>query len=209
LRPVRPRCARAATATGMVPVCSSASSSDLTNRSDLDLIIANPDGSPLLLNSVSSTVSRLCRRLGLPKGASLHVLRHSHASLLLADGVDLATVSARLGHSSVRTTADIYSHAIPRQGPRGSTVLGRDHAEGTRRGREIKECKLTHCEADRRTEADFPVLIPPSFLERRFGPLYESRHARRSTGASTTLGRTLQAPGFKHEALTRADTIRI
>ena len=36
----------------------------------------------------------------------------SHASLLLADGVDLATVSARLGHSSVRTTADIYSHAI-------------------------------------------------------------------------------------------------
>jgi integrase len=64
-------------------------------------------------NSISSTVSRLCRRLGLPKGASLHVLRHSHASLLLADGVDLATVSARFGHSSVRTTADIYSsHAI-------------------------------------------------------------------------------------------------
>jgi integrase len=81
-------------------------------RSDLDLIFANPDGSPLMPNSVSATVSRLCRRLGLPKGASLHVLRHSHASLLLADGVDLATVSARLGHSSVRTTADIYSHAI-------------------------------------------------------------------------------------------------
>jgi len=81
-------------------------------RSDLDLIFANPDGSPLMPNSISSTVARLCRRLGLPKGASLHVLRHSHASLLLADGVDLATVSARLGHSSVRTTADIYSHAI-------------------------------------------------------------------------------------------------
>jgi hypothetical protein len=87
-------------------------------RSDLDLIFANPDGSPLMPNSISSTVSRLCRRLGLPKGASLHALRHSHASLLLADGVDLATVSARLGHSSVRTTADIYSHAI----------RGKDHA---------------------------------------------------------------------------------
>ena len=87
-------------------------------RSNLDLVFANPDGSPLMPNSISSTVSRLCRRLGLPKGASLHVLRHSHASLLLADGVDLATVSARLGHSSVRTTADIYSHAI----------RGKDHA---------------------------------------------------------------------------------
>src|ERR1051325_8349893 len=87
-------------------------------HSDLDLIFANPDGSPLMPNSVSSTVSRLCRRLGQPKGASLHVLRHSHASLLRAEGVDLATVSARLGHSSVRTTADIYSHAI----------RGKDHA---------------------------------------------------------------------------------
>jgi hypothetical protein len=42
---------------------------------------------------------------GAPKGASLQVLRHSHTSLLLANGVDLATVSERLGHSSVRTTA--------------------------------------------------------------------------------------------------------
>ena len=55
---------------------------------------------------------------GLTQVEGVHVLRHSHASLLLADGVDLATVSARLGHSSVRTTADIYSHAI----------RGKDHA---------------------------------------------------------------------------------
>jgi integrase len=81
-------------------------------RSDLDLIIANPDGTPLKPDSVSGTVSRLCRMLGLPKGASLHTIRHSHASLLLEKGVDLATVSERLGHSSVATTAAIYSHAI-------------------------------------------------------------------------------------------------
>ena len=36
----------------------------------------------------------------------------------LANGVDLATVSERLGHSSVGTTADVYSHAI----------RGKDHA---------------------------------------------------------------------------------
>jgi integrase len=81
-------------------------------RADLDLIFANPDGTPLKPDSISASVSLLCRRLGLPKGASLHTLRHSHASVLLANGVDLATVSARLGHSSVRVTADTYSHAL-------------------------------------------------------------------------------------------------
>ncbi len=45
-------------------------------------------------------------------GASLHTLRHTHGSFLLTDGVDLATVSERLGHSSVRVTADVYSHAL-------------------------------------------------------------------------------------------------
>jgi len=101
-------------------------------RSDLDLIFANPDGSPLNPNSISSTVSRLCRRLGLPKGASLHVLRHSHASLLLADGVDIATVSARLGHSSVRTTAtSTATRSAARTTP--PPCAGRHHAAITHR----------------------------------------------------------------------------
>jgi integrase len=81
-------------------------------RADLDLIFANPDGTPLRPNSVSSVVSLLFRRLNLPKGASLHSLRHSHGSHLLADGVPLPVVSERLGHSSVRTTAEVYAHAI-------------------------------------------------------------------------------------------------
>jgi integrase len=81
-------------------------------RADLDLIFANPDGEPLRPNSISSVVSLLFRRLGLPKGASLHSLRHSHGSHLVADGVPLPVVSERLGHSSVRTTADVYAHAL-------------------------------------------------------------------------------------------------
>jgi integrase len=81
-------------------------------RTDLDLIFANPNGTPLKPNSISATVSRVCKRTGLPKGASLHVLRHSHASQLAERGVDLPTISERLGHSSVRTTADIYAHAM-------------------------------------------------------------------------------------------------
>jgi integrase len=81
-------------------------------RADLDLIFANPDGTPLRPNSISSVVSLLFRRLGLPKGASLHSLRHSHGSHLVADGVPLPVVAERLGHSSIRTTADVYTHAL-------------------------------------------------------------------------------------------------
>jgi integrase len=79
---------------------------------DLDLVFANPDGTPLKPDSVSASVSLLFRKLKLPKGTSLHSLRHTHASELLDIGVPLPVVSARLGHSSVRVTADIYSHAI-------------------------------------------------------------------------------------------------
>jgi integrase len=40
----------------------------------------------------------------------IHSLRHSHASWLLAEGVDIYTVSRRLGHESVTTTTGIYGH---------------------------------------------------------------------------------------------------
>jgi len=81
-------------------------------RADLDLIFANPDGTPLKPDSISVAVTKLCRKLKLPKGASLHSLRHTHGSILLANGQDLPTVSKRLGHASIRTTADIYAHAM-------------------------------------------------------------------------------------------------
>jgi integrase len=83
-------------------------------RTDLDLIFANSDGTPMRPDSISAAVSALFKRLKIPKskGASLHLLRHSHGSHLLASGVSLPAVSERLGHSSVRVTADVYAHAI-------------------------------------------------------------------------------------------------
>ncbi len=82
-------------------------------RSDLDLIFANPDGTPLKPDSVSAAVSALFRRLKLPKGASLHSLRHTHGSHLLANGVPLTNVSKRLGHVNPHVTATVYAHALP------------------------------------------------------------------------------------------------
>jgi len=50
------------------------------------------------------------RRAGLPKSVRFHDLRHAHATLLLRAGVALKTASARLGHSGIAITADLYEH---------------------------------------------------------------------------------------------------
>lgn len=81
-------------------------------RADLDLIVCAPDGDFLKPQTLTVTVRRLAERLGL-KGVGLHTLRHSHASIMLANGAPLAAVSKRLGHRDTHTTARIYSHALP------------------------------------------------------------------------------------------------
>jgi integrase len=81
-------------------------------RNDLNLIFASPDGNFLKPDSVSAKVSLAFRKMGLPKGVSLHTLRHTHGSHLLSSGVPLPAVSKRLGHANSHVTATIYSHAL-------------------------------------------------------------------------------------------------
>ncbi len=76
-----------------------------------DLIFCDPGGQPLRPDSVSAKVSLHFKRLKLT--GSLHTLRHSHASQLVADGQDIAAISERMGHSDAGTTLGIYTHAVP------------------------------------------------------------------------------------------------
>lgn len=78
-----------------------------------NFIFSNPDGSPLKPDTVSASVPLLFRTLKLPKGASLHTLRHTHGSQLLAARVPLTDVSKRLGHTNPHVTATVYAHAMP------------------------------------------------------------------------------------------------
>jgi integrase len=55
---------------------------------------------------------RRIRKAGITD-ASLHSLRHAHASNLLSRGVPLTAISARLGHANANITARIYCHALP------------------------------------------------------------------------------------------------
>ncbi|MFC1907214.1 tyrosine-type recombinase/integrase [Chloroflexota bacterium] len=63
-------------------------------------------------DTVTHAWVKLARRIGL-KGVRFHDLRHSHASLLLRQNVHPAIVQQRLGHASISTTIDVYSHIMP------------------------------------------------------------------------------------------------
>ena len=68
--------------------------------------------SPLDPHRVSRAFERHLRAAALPR-IPLHGLRHTYATLALSAGVNPRIVSARLGHSTVALTLDIYSHVLP------------------------------------------------------------------------------------------------
>ena len=53
----------------------------------------------------------LCREIGV-EPISAHSLRHTVATLLIANNIDLAKIQQQLGHSSITLTADTYGHLI-------------------------------------------------------------------------------------------------
>lgn len=76
------------------------------------LVFAHDDGSPILPDSLSHAFTRIAYRAGL-QGVRFHDLRHTHATLMLQQGIHPKIVSERLGHGSVSITLDTYSHVTP------------------------------------------------------------------------------------------------
>jgi len=77
-----------------------------------DFVFSHPDGAPLNPNTVTHAFAKIAARAGMPH-LRLHDLRHIHATMLLKAGVHPRVVQERLGHSSIATTLDIYSHTVP------------------------------------------------------------------------------------------------
>ena len=90
-------------------------------------------GRPLLPDTVTHAWIKLVRRTGL-KGIRLHDARHTHASLMLKQGVHPKIVQERLGHASIQITLDTYSHVAP--GLQESAAVGFDKMVLTRREKE-------------------------------------------------------------------------
>jgi integrase len=78
---------------------------------DHGLIFASEVGTPMDPDNFSHTFSKLAKRAGLGHWHP-HELRHSGASLMLAQGTPLHVVSEILGHASIAITKDVYGHLM-------------------------------------------------------------------------------------------------
>jgi integrase len=87
-----------------------------------DLLFPNTEGRPLRPNCVSSDWGELAARIGMPE-ITFHSLRHSHASMLIHEGVDIVTISKRLGHAKPDITLRVYAHMFTSDDSRAATAV--------------------------------------------------------------------------------------
>ncbi len=79
---------------------------------DNGLVFCTRQGTPLHNTQVELSMHTWSAKAGVPR-IRFHDLRHTHATLLLKAWVQVKVVSERLGHSTIRTTLDIYAHVLP------------------------------------------------------------------------------------------------
>ena len=63
-------------------------------------------------NAVNKSLQKALVRAKIKKQVTFHALRHTHASILLSKGVQLLTVSKRLGHADPNITLQTYAHVL-------------------------------------------------------------------------------------------------
>ena len=92
-------------------------------------VLCKVDGSALSPNVVTNGWPHVMKAIGMP-AVTLHSLRHTHASMLLASGVDVLVVSRRLGHAKPSITLDVYGHLIRGSDDRAAAIMEAALAEG-------------------------------------------------------------------------------
>ena len=85
-------------------------------------LFTTDDGSHMNPDSITGWLHDFSRRHNLPH-INPHAFRHTVASVLLANGTDIVTVSKQLGHASVNTTENFYSHIIEENKAKASECI--------------------------------------------------------------------------------------
>lgn len=77
-----------------------------------DLVVCTKEGKPMIPKNFRKEFYNLVEKVGLPK-IRFHDLRHTHATILIQQNVNVKLISERLGHSDIETTLNTYSHVLP------------------------------------------------------------------------------------------------
>lgn len=85
-------------------------------------VFATIEGEPLSLNAVSKSWADAADGTGVGD-VTLHGLRHTHASQLFDAGVDIVTVSKRLGHASPAITMKVYAHLFRQSDAKAAAAI--------------------------------------------------------------------------------------
>ncbi len=86
--------------------------SDGKGWNPLGLVFTSANGTPLDGRNVTHSFQRILRNADLPR-VRFHDLRHTCASLLLAQGANIRVIMEQLGHSQISLTMNTYSHVMP------------------------------------------------------------------------------------------------
>lgn len=78
---------------------------------DNDRLFTSWNGRPIYPDTITDWFAKFMKKSSLPY-VTLHSLRHTNATLMIAEGTDVCTVSKRLGHANTATTLNIYAHAL-------------------------------------------------------------------------------------------------
>ncbi|MEH2935726.1 tyrosine-type recombinase/integrase [Oscillospiraceae bacterium 21-37] len=89
---------------------------------DQAFVFAQDTGKPMHPDSVTDWLNKFSKRHGLPH-INPHAFRHTMASMLYFNGVDSVSISKRLGHAQVSTTANIYAHVMEEADQRSADIL--------------------------------------------------------------------------------------
>src|SRR5262249_50734920 len=89
---------------------------------DNALLFADLEGAPLSRTAISAAWSNFAAAIGLPE-VTFHALRHTHASQLIDAGVDIVTISKRLGHAQPDITLRIYAHLFRKDDGKAAAAI--------------------------------------------------------------------------------------
>jgi integrase len=85
-------------------------------------VFSRADGGHLSPDAITKAWRVAMAAIGIPR-VTLHSLRHTHASMLIASGVDILTISRRLGHGSPTITLGVYGHLIHGADDRAAQIM--------------------------------------------------------------------------------------